>query len=93
MVDLAVGGYLLNAFFEAGPSKPSPMGGELPLEWPDVWAYMQATQAIREPWEARALIEMSRAYTAEKSHTGVLRKPPIDRFCEKHKLNVADLLA
>ena len=79
MVPIPVGGYLIEALFEAGPGK-SGMGGETPLEWPDIWAYMQATQAISEPWEARALIRMSQAYVDEKAAgSNLLRKAPIDR--------------
>lgn len=66
-VEISAGQYLLEALFEAGPSKPGAMGGELPLEWLDVWAYMQATQAVSEPWEARALVQMSSAYVYEKA--------------------------
>jgi hypothetical protein len=81
VVEISAGGYLLDALFEAGPDKPGAMGGDLPLEWPDVWAYMQATQAIVEPWEARALREMSIAYADEKcAATDLLRKAPTDRF-------------
>lgn len=80
VVEIAVGGYLLDALFEAGPGKPGAMGGELPLEWPDVWSYMQATQAIAEPWEARALMGMSTGYVEEKlAGADLLRKAPVER--------------
>lgn len=62
--DLDHGGWLLDAFFEAGAYVESGMG-RLPLDWPNLLAFSQATGAISEPWEYRALMQMSRAYLEE----------------------------
>jgi hypothetical protein len=84
---LDAGGYLIDAMFEAGPTMANPMGGELPMDWPAAWAYGQATGAISEPWEYRALIDLSRAYLSAKiAGADPLAMPPTeqvtdDRFC------------
>lgn len=39
---------------------------EAPLDWADIWPFMQATENIEEPWEAEALFEMSRGYLSAK---------------------------
>lgn len=67
MVDITVGGYLFEAFIDAGRSKPGAMGGDIPLDWRDIRAFRLETQAIAEPWEARALVSMSLAYVSEKA--------------------------
>lgn len=38
------------------------MNGPVPIEWIDLHAYAQLSGAISEPWEAKALIAMSRHY-------------------------------
>jgi len=42
------------------------MGGERPLTWAALDAYGRAIGASFEPWEYRALRDMSAAYVAEK---------------------------
>ncbi|WP_273522379.1 hypothetical protein [Rhodosalinus sediminis] len=64
LVELESGTYLLEALLEAGPAVSDPHAGLRPLSWLEIWAYMQATAALAEPWEARALMEMSRAFVA-----------------------------
>jgi hypothetical protein len=61
-VDIPEGQYLIDALIECGVSDFSSGAGEVPLSWSEVWAYAQATRAISEPWECRALIDMSRAF-------------------------------
>lgn len=74
------GHHLINALFEVGPTKHGAMGGEEPVGWLDVDAYARLTEEITEPWEARALIEMSRAYlNGKRSGTDVLSIPPLER--------------
>ena len=65
MPDVGAGAYLIEALFEAGPTLHDSMG-EKPLGWLDLDAYGRATQAITEPWEYRALRDMSRAYLGER---------------------------
>lgn len=72
------GEYLLNAFFEVGPTMQGGMG-EAPLHWQEVDAYARQTQAISEPWEARALVQMSRAYLdGQVVGTQPLGKMPVE---------------
>lgn len=60
------GQYLLDALLEAGPSYRDALGSERSLGWSEIHVYQMASQAITEPWEARALIDMSRAYLKGK---------------------------
>jgi hypothetical protein len=60
------GSYLIEALFAAGPSMSGAMGGEAPLSWSEIHAFMAATSTITEPWEAQALFDMSRAYVRGK---------------------------
>lgn len=79
MPDLEAGEYLLETLFEAGPTRVSGEG-EMPLDWASLWAYAQATGALAEPWEFRAVMAMSRAYLSAK-HEGknALCKAPVER--------------
>ena len=56
------GQYMIDALMDAGPTKPAPMGGDVPLDWLDISAFMGATGDITEPWEAKTLKRMSAAY-------------------------------
>jgi hypothetical protein len=61
----------------------NPMGGELPLDWPAAWAYGQATGAISEPWEYRAIVDMSRAYLSAKiAGINALAMPPVEQVTD-----------
>lgn len=82
--ELEAGDYIIAALFEAGPTIPNPMGGELPLDWATVWAYSQATEKISEPWEFTVLINASQAY-AEWRQIGkdFLAIPPGERDSEE----------
>lgn len=44
------------------------MGDEVPLTWPDLLAYSQATGAVTSRDELVTLFEMSKAYAAGKIH-------------------------
>lgn len=59
---ITAGQYLLDALYEAGPVKSDPLAGSVALDWTDLHAYVALTGAISEPWEARALRDMSQAY-------------------------------
>ncbi|SMP36847.1 hypothetical protein SAMN06265373_1217 [Shimia sagamensis] len=52
---------------EAGPTYLDAMGSERALDWLQVHAYQSSSQAICEPWEARALVNLSRAYLEGKA--------------------------
>ena len=56
------GDYLLTALMEVGPVEYGGMGEMRSISWQTLYAYARATQAIDQPWEFRALAEMSRAY-------------------------------
>jgi hypothetical protein len=71
--------YLVETLFEAGPTIATPMG-ETPLGWADLRAYVEMTATDLDPWEARALRQMSAAYLAEReSGKDVLSIPPVRR--------------
>lgn len=76
--DLEAGQYLVIALLDAGPTTFDAMG-ERPLSWPDLAAYATATGQW-EPWELKALRDMSRAYLAGKQ-AGVdpLAVAPVDQ--------------
>ena len=79
-VPIQEGQYLLDALFEVGPSSFAGMGDEVAISWQEVWAYAQATQAISEPWEFRALVNMSKAFVkARRDGLSVFAIPPIEQ--------------
>jgi hypothetical protein len=81
MVPVDEGQYLLDALFEAGPSATAGMGAEIPLSWLEVWAYAQATQNISEPWEFRAIVQMSKAFVrARREGESVFAIPPMEQI-------------
>ncbi len=53
---------LLTLLFEAGPTLRGPMG-EVPLTWQELDAFARRTGTLDEPWECRALLCKSVAYT------------------------------
>lgn len=59
---ITVGAYLYEAWRDAGTCKRNAMGGLVALEWLDVWAYAQASGEVSEPWEMRAILDMSEAF-------------------------------
>lgn len=58
---LGPGAYLLDALFQAGPTQATGMG-DAPLDWANIAAFAGFTGAIAEPWEGKALKDMSAAY-------------------------------
>lgn len=71
------GGYLLQAFFQAGAFTITGMG-RVPLDWPVLRPFAEATGAISERWEYEALIRMSRAYLEEiEAAKNPLRREPV----------------
>lgn len=77
--DLEADSYILETLFLAGPTVVSPEG-ERPLDWPDLWPFAQATQAISEPWEHHALRSMSHSYLAARAAGNeLLAMAPVDQ--------------
>lgn len=73
------GEYLLEALFHVGPSAWSD-GAEVPISWAELAGYMAATGDISEPWEARAVMAMSKAYVnAKREGVNVHCIAPVDR--------------
>lgn len=56
------GAYLVRAMNDLGATRPLAMGGFRAADWPEIWPFMQATGAVSEPWEARALYDMCAAF-------------------------------
>lgn len=73
------GEYLIDALFEVGPTQIRD-GEEGPVSWSELSAYGQAVQAISEPWEFRAIMNMSKAYLrAKREGKDVHCIAPVDR--------------
>lgn len=74
------GEYLLSALFEAGPSEYHATGGEIGLTWLTLDAYARSTGTLSEPWEFRALREMSAAYIKAKNEgANIFCIPPTEQ--------------
>lgn len=61
-VDIVDGVYLLEMLYEVGPVKVQPMGGVDAITWADLYPYVKLTTDGVEPWEARQVIDMSKAF-------------------------------
>lgn len=73
------GEYLLDALFSVGPTDWRG-GEESPIAWSELAGYMRATGAITEPWEAEAVMDMSRAYfRAKREGKDIHCIAPVDR--------------
>lgn len=80
MVPVEEESYLLDALFEIGPSATAGMGAEIHVSWGEVWAYAQATQNLSEPWEFRAIVQMSKAFVrARREGESVFAIPPMEQ--------------
>lgn len=53
---------LREALFKMGTIRHTDMGGERPLDWPEVLSFARATAYVSEPWEIEALHDMSASY-------------------------------
>lgn len=58
---------MVEALFEVGPVEYHSSGEPIPITWPTLWAFGQATGDLTEPWEYRAVIAMSRSYIDGKT--------------------------
>lgn len=63
-IQVSAGGYLLDMLMEAGPAKPSDMGGFRALDWVDVTAYLTNYPCNVEHYERALIIKMSDAFVA-----------------------------
>jgi hypothetical protein len=80
VVDIEAGTYLLTELFAAGPDKPAPMGGSMPLTSQDVWYHCLNTGLEWEPWERTTLVKMSEGYcSARLQGKDVFAIPPIEQ--------------
>jgi hypothetical protein len=71
--------YMMAALFEAGPSMAGSMG-DVPLDWQNAVAFARGYQSIEEPWEIKALVDMSAAYvSARAAGTDVLAISPVEQ--------------
>lgn len=61
----APGHYLLQALWDVGPSRFEG-GAELPITWAELAAYASVSDVRFEMWELRAVMDMSKAYVAER---------------------------
>jgi hypothetical protein len=83
-VELDVGEYLLNMLMDAGPIKSAPIGGVIALHWGDLRDYDHFSVSAIEYWEAKLLIQMSKAF-ANGMNEGAspFSIPPADRESAK----------
>ena len=80
MPTITAGQYLIDALLKMGPTKAGGMGGEMPVEWLDIFAFSMSTRDVGEPWEMEALHQMSGAYLEGKTEgQNVFSKPPMER--------------
>lgn len=81
MPPLASGHYLIEYLFELGPSN-----GDKPLDGPDLVAWQQLLGIEWKPYEARLLLQLSRAYLGE-THRATKRDaaPPWAEFAKPWK--------
>lgn len=77
IIELRAGQYLLDAMFKLRPTRPQPMGGVRPVDWPEVTAFSAGSQRVSEPWELELLIDMAEAYVEGlEAGKNPLSKPP-----------------
>lgn len=58
-------GYLLDIFHEVGQIVADGGGQLRALNWQDLAGYISATQQNLEPWESKAIIDLSMSYLLE----------------------------
>jgi hypothetical protein len=87
--------FLIPLFLEVGPTMPSGIGS-LPLTYSEIEAWKRSTDRLLEPWEARALVAMSReyvAFTTEASKPGCPSPmAALDEMTDEKRRNVANSL-
>jgi len=73
------GAYLMQALWNVGPTNGD--GGS--ISWQELAAYASVSESLSEPWEFRAVMRMSKAYSAEKNGgKDPLRIPPVERSAD-----------
>lgn len=79
MPDLGAEQYLFEAFSELGYAQPVGMGVGS-LAWSEIAAFADATGSLTDPWEFRAIRQMSDQYlTANREAESPLVIPPAER--------------
>jgi hypothetical protein len=83
LVEVDAGQYLVNWMHQLGPVRSNGMGLSIP-DWSEIMAFMIANGVRPEPWEARTLRAMCKAYLSGLN-TGKepLSIPPIERGSEQ----------
>jgi len=77
---VTVGAYLIEAMNRLGPVRAHGMGGCRPTDWPEIWAYAQATGDVSEAWEIDAIRRLCVAYDRGLSDgANMLAIAPMDR--------------
>jgi hypothetical protein len=76
--------YMIDWLFEIGPSMAGSMG-EAPIGWVELEAWQGLTGVDLDPWEARTLRRLSRAYVAQR-HLSEDPKCPEPRLDESEAL-------
>lgn len=75
MPDVSAGAYLIDYLYECGPSYAAGMGaGALPHS--EIAAWQWNTGVRLQPWEARFIRSLSRAYVAESNRALASDCPP-----------------
>ena len=79
-LEIETGEYLLEMLYEAGPVKALPMGGIDALSWVDLYPYVTLMTDGIEPWEARQIIAMSKAFALGLDEgKNIFSIAPVDR--------------
>jgi hypothetical protein len=79
-IEIIEGGYLVSMLSDIGTIKQMPMGGFEAVNWSDIYPYIMLTVGTIEAWEARLIIEMSKAFLSGLSEgENPFSIPPIER--------------
>lgn len=52
--------------------------GPEPVSWSEIKAWAEMTDTMIEPWEAKAIMDASRAYVRQLGRTGLREVPPVN---------------
>lgn len=75
-VDIVGPDYLIQSLYSAGPTNPAAMGGEIPLTWPELLAWNQATGSAYTGWELETMRYLSQVYAAQSAQSRQPNCPP-----------------
>lgn len=77
------GADLVQAMMALPPTRPMAMGGHRAADWPEIWAFIQATGRRYSQWEVEALHEMCGAFSDGFRRVNPLAKSPVEMEREK----------